>query len=72
MLFRSRIKPGDFVKVARNGERFWLKVTGFEKRRLHGAVANDLVANDDLPKGAVIYLQKKHIYSWLPKDEATF
>lgn len=68
----KKIKPGDFVKLARNGERFWVKVTGFEKRRIHGAVANDLLRNDDLPYGTSIYFQKKNIYSWLPADEATF
>jgi hypothetical protein len=68
----KRIKPGDFVKVARNGERFWVKVTGFEKRRIHGVVDNDLMFNDDLPVGQGIYFQKKHIYSWLPEEEATF
>lgn len=57
------IKPGDFVKVARNGERFWVRVTGFEKRRIHGVVDNKLIRNDDLPLGTKIYFQKRHIYS---------
>lgn len=68
----KKIKPGDLVKVARNNERFWVVVTGFEKRRIHGAVDNDLLLNDDLPVGTVIYFQKKNIYSWLPQEEATF
>ena len=68
----KRIKPGDFVKLARNKERFWVKVTGFEKRRLHGSVDNDLLENDDLPSGTAIYFQKKNIFSWLPQEEATF
>jgi hypothetical protein len=66
----KKIKPGDFVKVARNNERFWVQVTGFEKRRIHGAVDNKLVrkANKDLPLGTVIYFQKKNILSYLPKS----
>ena len=67
-----KIKPGDLVKVARNGERFWVLVTGFEKRRIHGQVANMLEDNDDLPFGRTIYLQKKNIYSWVPKAEVIF
>jgi hypothetical protein len=68
----KKIKPGDLVKVARNNERFWVRVTGFEKRRIHGTVANSLIRNDDLPFGTSIYLSKKNIYSWVPKEEAVF
>ena len=68
----KKIKPGDHVKLARNNERFWVYVTGFEKRRIHGTVDNDLLRNDDLPIGTAIYFQKKNIYSWLPQEEATF
>lgn len=62
---KAAIKPGDFVKVARNDERFWVRVTGFEKRRIHGAVDNKLKKrlNKDLPLGKKIYFQKKHIYA---------
>lgn len=60
-----KLKPGDAVKVARNDERFWVIVTGFEKRRVHGIVDNKLVKklNADLPLGTKIYFQKKHIYA---------
>jgi len=67
-----KVGPGDLVKVARNGERFWVSVTGFEKRRIHGEVANELEENDDLPFAQSIYLQKKNIYSWVPKDEVVY
>lgn len=67
-----KLGPGDLVKVARNGERFWVTVTGFEKRRIHGEVANELGENDDLPFGTSIYLQKKNVYSWVPKDEVVY
>jgi len=63
----KKIKPGDHVKVSRKGERFWVLVTGFEKRRIHGTVDNKLIRNDDLPLGTTIYFQKKNILSYLPK-----
>lgn len=64
----KKIKPGNFVKVARNNERFWVRVTGFQKRRIHGAVYNKLDNNDDLPLGTAIFFQKKHILSMAPED----
>lgn len=63
----KKVKPGDSVKISRNNERFWITVTGFEKRRIHGVVDNKLIFNDDLPLGTKIYFQKKHILSYVPK-----
>lgn len=60
-----RIKPGDFVKLARNGERFWVRVDGFVARRMHGTVDNDLVCNMDLKRGDQIFFYKRHIYDVL-------
>ena len=57
-----KVKPGAFVKVNVNGERIWLLVTGYEKRRYHGAVAN-LAADPRLDLGTRIYFQKRNIYS---------
>jgi len=56
------VKPGDYVKVARNGERFWLRVDGFVGRRWHGTVDNDLVVNEDIERGDSIYFMRKNIY----------
>lgn len=58
----KKIKPGDFVKIARNGERFWVKVEGFMKRKIFGSVDNILKLNNDLKLGDKILFQKKHIY----------
>jgi len=58
----KKLKPGDFVKVARNSERFWLRVDGYVGRKWHGTVANKLGFNDDLKFGDSIYFAKKNIY----------
>jgi hypothetical protein len=60
-----KVRPGDFVKVCRHGERFWLKVTGYVGRKYHGQVANDLTRNSDLEFGDAIYFERKHIYDVL-------
>lgn len=63
-----KLKPGDWVKVARNNERFWVRLTGFVGRRWHGEVDNILVLNDDLELGDSIYFMKKNIYDILYDD----
>lgn len=57
-----KVKPGAFVKVNVGGERIWLRVTGYEKRRYHGAVAN-LPDDPRLDLGTRVYFQKRNIYS---------
>lgn len=66
------IAPGDIVKLSRNGERFWVTVTGYEKRRIHGQVSNELERNDDLSFGESIYFQKKNVLSYVPKRCITY
>lgn len=61
----KKLKPGDFVKVARNNERFWVRLTGWVGKRWHGTVANDLILNDDLKYGESIFFTKKNIYDTL-------
>lgn len=61
----KRLKPGDFVKVCRNGDRFWVRVDGFVGRRWHGTVANELVGSPDLSFGDSFYFMRKHIYDVL-------
>lgn len=63
-----KLKPGDFVKVARNGERFWVKLTGYVGRKWHGEVDNVLVKNGDLKLGDPIYFMKRNIYDVLYDD----
>lgn len=57
-----KLKPGDLVKVARNGERFWIRVDGYVGRKWHGTISNKLVMNDDLKYGDSIYFARKNIY----------
>lgn len=57
-----KLKPGDLVKIARLGERFWVRVDGYVGRKWHGTVSNDLRHNDDLPIGSSIYFARKNIY----------
>lgn len=57
------IKPGAWVKVCRNGERFWLKLTGYVGKKHHGIVANRLSRNADLPMDTPLFFMKKHIYA---------
>jgi hypothetical protein len=57
------LSPGSWVKVARGGERFWVRMTGYVGRKYHGVVANDLdKRNADLPTKAPIFFLRKHIY----------
>lgn len=65
----KKLKPGDFVKVARNNERFWLRLTGWVGKRWHGTVANHLINNDDLAHGDAIFFTKKNIYDVLPASK---
>jgi uncharacterized protein YegJ (DUF2314 family) len=57
-----KIPIGSFVKVARQNERFWLRVTGYEGRKYHGTIASELEENDDLEKGQNVYFAKKNVY----------
>jgi hypothetical protein len=58
----KRLKPGDFVKVARNGERFWVRVDGYVGRKWHGTVSNKLILSHDLKLGDSIFFMRKNIY----------
>lgn len=57
-----KLKPGDLVKVARNAERFWVRVDGYVGRKWHGTVSNQLANSDDLKYGDSIYFSRKNIY----------
>jgi hypothetical protein len=60
------LEPGSWVKVARNGERFWVKMTGYVGRKYHGIVANTLDKNADLPTDTPIFFLRRHIYCIRP------
>lgn len=65
----KKLKPGDFVKLSRNGERFWVKISGYVGRRWHGAVVNNLICNIDLSFGDRIYFMRRHIYDFKIGDK---
>jgi hypothetical protein len=58
----KKLKPGDFVKVARNNERFWVRIDGFVGRRWHGTIDNYLINQSDIEYGDKIYFMRKNIY----------
>lgn len=61
----ARIAPGDLVKVCRNDERFWVKVTNVQGDVLTATVDNDLFRNDDLPYGRAVFIERRHIYNYI-------
>ena len=63
----QKIRPGDHVRVMRNGERFWLTVSGFEGKKIIGSAQGGLVRNKDIPFGTNIYFLKKNIVAIHPK-----
>lgn len=64
-----KLKPGDFVKLARNGERFWVQVSGYIGRRWHGTIANRLTRNNGLSAGDSIFFMRKNIYDLKRTDQ---
>jgi len=58
------IKPGDYVKVCREDERFWCKVLGGSGRYLIEEVENELVmpANAHINVGQRVRFEHRHIY----------
>ena len=60
----DQLKPGDFVKVCRNNERFWIQVSGRRGNTIDGLVANILGNPDnyDLPVDAPVTLERRHVY----------
>ena len=55
------IKKGSIVKVAVEGERFWVKVTSVKGNKITGKVDNFLVFVD-LEVGEKIEFEKRHVY----------
>lgn len=57
----KKLKPGDWVKLSTPGERFWVRVSGFEGRKWFGQVASDLITSD-LKLGDTLQFYRKNIY----------
>jgi len=57
------IVPGNFVKVSRNNERFWLRVIGASGKYLIGSVDSMLVSNPGIDHGKIVRFEHRHIYT---------
>lgn len=60
------IKPGDYAKVCRHGERFWIKVLGATGKYLIGEVDVPLVVEDnaDINRPWMrVRFEHRHIYT---------
>jgi hypothetical protein len=65
------LRPGDYVKVCRHEERFWVRLHGVDSPVLIGTVANDLEepGNTDLSYGSLLYCERRHIYAIMTAEE---
>lgn len=63
------LRAGDFVKVCRNDERFWVELTAIEPTLLHGIVANALVnpGNAKLVMGSPLTCERRHVYTTMQR-----
>jgi len=58
----DEMKEGWFVKVAHNGERFWIEITSIEESgTIFGRVDNDLVNEHPFKYDDKIMFEKRHI-----------
>ena len=65
----AAIKPGDWVKICREGERFWCKVVGAKGKYLIGAVDAPLVnsGNADINEpGKLVRFECRRVYTIMP------
>lgn len=60
------VSPGDFVKLSVPGYRFWVKVTGYEGKKIQGYVSNYVKCALVSPQDN-IYFYSKHIYDIIKK-----
>lgn len=60
----AAIRPGTFVKVCAEPERFWVEVVAVEGDGIMGRVSNDLVhtARHGLRDGDSVTFEKRHIF----------
>lgn len=59
---RQSVVVGEYVKVCRNSERFWLRVTQVKNGSYTGVVSNELLLNPDLREGEALQFGPEHIY----------
>jgi hypothetical protein len=56
----KKLKTGDLVKIARNGERFWLQIKKITPKEILAKVDND-VTEQTFHYGDIIKIKKKEI-----------
>ena len=61
----AAIKQGDFIKVCRNDERFWIRVIGADRKTVTGTIDNHLDRNPDLLLGLIVTVDKDRVYTIL-------
>ena len=62
----AAIKPGDWVKICREGERFWCRIVGAKGKHLIGAIDAPLVVaeNADISvPGRIVRFEYRHVYT---------
>ena len=62
------LQAGDFVKICRHNERFWLQIMAFSGPHIQALVANNLLDNDDLKVGAVVWVGREHVLETLKRS----
>jgi hypothetical protein len=65
----TELKVGDFVKINANHERFWVKLTRVNGKKLEGVVDNKLIQRG-LKLGQKVRFETKHIYSVMAKRKS--
>jgi hypothetical protein len=66
------VRPGWYLRVCRNNERFWVIVNRIQNGAFVGGIANRLVFADNLSfnMGTVIRVERRHVYAVLSASEA--
>lgn len=64
----EHLQPGDFVKIRREGERFWLIVQSIEGESITAVVNNNLVFTDKhgLQVGDVVKFDRADVLDIIP------
>lgn len=65
----GRLSAGDWVKVCRNNERFWVAVIDVADGFITGKVDNHLISNR-IPVGTEIFFRAKNVFEFLMKKDA--
>lgn len=65
---KSKIKRGDFVKIVRDGERFWVEVTGMHDDGSRAGRVNNHLLVAPYRFGEDIRFVDDEVLQWLPEE----